>query len=133
MTKNQSQFNDDNGTQKAELNLPRWKANLWLAIITSIYILDQADRYIVAAVLPALKKEFALSDASTGLIGGVLFLSMFLLVVPCGILVDKWSRKYVITIMVTIWSAATWVTGPGHELLAIVAGPLGCGCWRSRL
>jgi MFS transporter, Spinster family, sphingosine-1-phosphate transporter len=127
MTVNQSQLNADNGTQKAELDIPRWKANFWLAVITLIYILDMADRNIVAAILPALKKEFALSDASSGLIAGILYLSMFLLVVPCGLLVDKWSRKYLITIMVSLWSAATWVTGLTTNYGQLLLARLGVG------
>jgi MFS family permease len=117
----------DSGAQKAELDLPRWKANFWLTVMTLIYILDFADRFIVSAVLPAIKKEFLLTDASAGFLGGVLYLSMFLLVVPCGILVDKWSRKYVITIMVTVWSAATWATSLATNYTHLLLARLGVG------
>lgn len=127
MAMNQSPLNADNGTQKAELDIPRWKANFWLFVVTVIYILDMADRNIVSAVLPALKKEFALTDASSGLIGGIMYLSMFLLVVPCGLLVDKWSRKYMITIMVTVWSAATWVTSMATNYTQLLLARLGVG------
>jgi len=127
MTLNQPQIKADKVAQKAELNLPRRKANFWLAIITLIYILDQADRYIVSAVLPGIKKEFLLTDASLGLIGSFMFLSMFILVVPCSILVDKWSRKYVITIMVTVWSACTWFTGLAKNYTQLLLARLGVG------
>jgi MFS transporter, Spinster family, sphingosine-1-phosphate transporter len=100
-----------NGTQKADFELPRWKVNFWFTILTLIYLLDYADRFILAMVLPAIKKEYALNDAATGMLGGILYFPIFLLAIPCGLLVDKWSRKYLISIMVTIWSIATWLTG----------------------
>jgi MFS transporter, Spinster family, sphingosine-1-phosphate transporter len=118
---------NDHNNEKAELELSSWRANFWLIVITLIYLLDQADRNIVAAVLPALIKEFSLTDASAGLIGGIMFLSMLLLVVPCGILVDKWSRKYMITIMVTIWSATTWFTGVATNYAHLLLARLGVG------
>jgi hypothetical protein len=98
-------------TQKADFELPRWKANFWFIVLTLIYLLDYADRFILAMVLPAIKKEYLLNDASIGMIGAILYIPIFLFALPCGILVDRWSRKYLIFIMVSIWSAATWLTG----------------------
>jgi MFS family permease len=98
-------------TQKADFEIPRWKANFWFIVLTMIYLLDYADRFILAMVLPAIKKEYLLNDASIGMIGAVLYIPIFLFALPCGILVDRWSRKYLIFIMVSIWSAATWFTG----------------------
>jgi MFS family permease len=100
-----------NDSQKADFAITRWKANFWFTVLTLIYLLDYADRFILAMVLPAIKKEYLLNDAAVGMIGAVLYIPIFLFALPCGILVDRWSRKYLIFIMVTIWSAATWFTG----------------------
>lgn len=116
-----------NDTQKADFELSRWKANFWFGVLTLIYLLDYADRFILAMVLPAIKKEYGLNDAAAGMLGGALYLPIFLLALPCGILVDKWSRKYLIFIMVTIWSAATWFTGKANSYYQLVIARLFVG------
>jgi MFS family permease len=109
------------GSQKADFELPRWKANSWFAVITLIYLLDYADRYILALVLPAIKQEYSLNDASAGLLGGILYIPFALLALPCGILVDKWSRRYMISIVVAVWSTATWFTGKATSYSQLLA------------
>ena len=110
---------------------PKRKVNFWFTIISLVYLFDIADRNVVAAVLPAIKQEFALTDAAAGLIGSILYLTLGLLVVPAGMLVDRWSRKYMITIMVMIWSAATWATGLARSHLQILTARLFVGVGES--
>ncbi len=76
-----------------------------------IYLFDHADRFAVSAVLPAIQSEFHLNDAQLGLMSGSLFPGLAVLAVPCGLAVDRFSRKYMITAMTLVWSAATWSTG----------------------
>ncbi len=68
-------------TERAELQLPRRKANFWFTIITLIYLFDWIHRYILAAVLPSIKKEFGITDAA-GFLGGTMCLSLALLAIP---------------------------------------------------
>ena len=83
----------------------------WFAVIWLIYLIDYADRFAISAVLPAIKREFALTDTQLGLMSGSLFLGLAILAVPCGLAVDRFSRKYMITMMTLVWSVATWSTG----------------------
>jgi MFS family permease len=85
--------------------------NFWFAVIFLILAVDHADRFLVSAVVPSVKEEFGLSDAGVGLMSGMLHIGLGLLALPAGMLVDRFSRKYMIFIMTTIWSAATWTTG----------------------
>jgi MFS transporter, Spinster family, sphingosine-1-phosphate transporter len=94
--------------EKAELNISRPKAWGWFLVVFFIYFLDMADRGVLTAALPVLKPLWKLTDTQIGLIGVPGMLAMAILVIPSGYLVDKWSRKYMTTIMVTIWSAASW-------------------------
>lgn len=93
---------------KAELKIGRGSAYFWLGIVTLIYFFDCADRVVVASMFPAIKAEFKLSDFELGLLGNVLGIVMAVLVVPMAALVDRWSRKYMISIMVALWSGFTW-------------------------
>ena len=90
---------------------PTRRTHGWFAVIWLIYLIDYADRFAVSAVLPAIKQEFSLNDLQLGLISGSLFLGLALLAVPCGLAVDRFSRKYMISLMALVWSAATWSTG----------------------
>jgi len=90
---------------------PTVKTHAWFGVIWVIYLIDFADRFALSAVLPAIEKEFALNDAQLGLLSGSLHLGLALLAVPCGIAVDRFSRKYMIVLMTAIWSLATWGTG----------------------
>lgn len=83
----------------------------WFSVIWMIYLFDYADRFAISAVLPSIQAEFALNDAQLGLMSGSLFLGLAILAVPCGLAVDRFSRKYMITIMTLVWSVATWSTG----------------------
>jgi MFS family permease len=93
----------------------------WFTVIWLIYLIDYADRFAVSAVLPAIQKDFALSDVQAGLMSGSLFLGLAILAVPCGLAVDRYSRKYMITLMTLIWSVATWSTGLAKSFTALIA------------
>ena len=75
-------------------------------IIFSSGLLDYTDRMIVASLFPFLKEAWGLSDAQLGLIPMALNLSVGMLAVPCGMLIDRWSRKKMIFIMGGIWALA---------------------------
>lgn len=99
---------------------PTLKTHVWFSLIWLIYLIDWADRFAISAVLPAIKQEFALSDTQLGLMSGSLFLGLALLAVPCGLAVDRFSRKYMITLMTLVWSAATWGTGLARSFTELV-------------
>ncbi len=73
-----------------------------------IYIIDMMDKQAINAVLPALKSEFNFSDAQLGAISSVVSVSVGLLCLPVAVIIDRWSRRKIITIMVSLWSLATF-------------------------
>jgi MFS family permease len=90
---------------------PTLTTHSWFSVIWIIYLIDYADRFAISAVLPAIQEEFTLSDTQLGLMSGALFFGLALLAVPCGLAVDRFSRKYMISAMTLVWSLATWSTG----------------------
>ena len=92
----------------------------WFAVIWMIYLIDYADRFAISAVLPAIQDEFSLTDTQLGLMSGSLFLGLALLAVPCGLAVDRFSRKYMISAMTLVWSLATWATGMARSFEGLV-------------
>ena len=83
----------------------------WFAVIWLIYLIDYADRFAISVVLTPIQQEFGLSDSQLGLLSGALFFGLAVLAIPSGMAIDRFSRKYMISLMTTVWSMATYVTG----------------------
>lgn len=83
-----------------------------LAILTLVYSLNYADRQIMGLVLPLIKKDLQLSDASLGLITGFVFVLFYsLLGVPIARLADRGSRRNILAVGLAFWSLMTFLTG----------------------
>ena len=95
----------------------RWEL---LGLLFFTFFLHQGDRAIFGVVLSAIRADLHLTDAQLGLVGSVLFLILALLVPVAGYLGDIWSRKWIITISLIFWSAATMVTGLARGLISLV-------------
>lgn len=76
-------------------------------VVFFLGIFDFIDRQVLAALLPYIKAEWALSDTQLGLLVSIVNIFMAILVLPSAYLIDKWSRKKMIAIMGTVWSLAT--------------------------
>ena len=78
-----------------------------LVLLCLTYAFDYADRMIVASLLPYIKQDWNLSDQILGSFTGVVSLFIAIFVIPLSIVVDRWSRRKMIAIMVFLWSCAT--------------------------
>lgn len=84
-------------------------------------LLDFTDRQIVASVFPYLKAEWSLSDTELGMLASMTNWAMAVVVVPVSVMMDRWSRKWGVAIMVGIWSSASLgcaLSGSYGQLLA---------------
>ena len=89
---------------------------LWMG-----YLLNQADRQVFNTVLPAIRDAFSLTDTSVGLIATLFNLAFAVFVPIGGWMGDRFSRKWVVTISVLIFSVATMFTGMAGTFLMLVA------------
>lgn len=80
---------------------------LFLCVLFAI--LDFMDRQVLAALFPYLKAEYDLSDTQLGMLVSVVNVSVAVLVIPSGYLIDRWSRSKMMGIMTFTWSVATGV------------------------
>jgi MFS transporter, Spinster family, sphingosine-1-phosphate transporter len=111
----------------AEMTISRGKANLWFIVILVIYIIDMMDKQAINAVLPVLKSEFDFTDAQLGAISSVVSVSVGLLCLPVAVLIDRWSRRKIIAIMVGLWSFATFLTGRATGFIGLLLARLSVG------
>jgi MFS family permease len=80
----------------------------WLfAGLFLLYMFDYIDREVVSSVIPFLKQDLGISDTQAGSLASAVYWSIVIFTFPASILVDRWSRKRSVGIMVMLWSVAT--------------------------
>jgi MFS family permease len=72
-----------------------------------LYMFDYIDREIVSSLFPFLKADLGMSDTQAGSLISAVYWSIVAFAFPVSILVDRWSRKRSVGIMVVLWSVAT--------------------------
>jgi predicted MFS family arabinose efflux permease len=76
-----------------------------------LMVFDFADRMIIAALLPAVRGEWHITDAQAGLLNSALTLGMLVFAFPAAIAVDRWSRVKTAGVMGGVWSIAAALGG----------------------
>jgi MFS family permease len=89
-----------------EFLVPRSQAYFVFILLFLLYVFDQADRYVITALFPYLKAEWALTDMQCGMLVSAVYWSLLIFVFPTSLLIDRWSRKNAIGVMAVLWSIA---------------------------
>lgn len=99
-----------------------------LLLLLAINSLSYADRHVFSVLIPAIKAEFGSSDSLLGLVGGPGFVASYVLFsMPLARLADRWSRRGVLTLSATLWSAATAACGLAGNILQMAIARLMVG------
>ena len=86
-----------------------WYAVGVLALTTAFAHLDQG---ILSLLIQQIIEDFSLTDTQASLLLGPAFAFVYVLVgIPLSPLIDRWVRKRIIAIGVTVWSLATAACG----------------------
>jgi MFS family permease len=72
-----------------------------------LYMFDYVDRQIITSLFPFLKKDLGLTDTQSGLLVSAVYWSIVAFAFPVSLLIDRWSRRKSIGLMVALWSLAT--------------------------
>ncbi|MCP1471767.1 MFS family permease [Sphingobium sp. OAS761] len=91
-----------------------------LLLLLAINALSYADRHVFSVLIPSIKAEFGATDSLLGLIGGPGFIVSYVLFsMPLARLADRWSRRGVLALSATLWSAATAACGAAGSLVQL--------------
>jgi len=91
-----------------------------LALLTVIYALNFLDRTIFNVLIEPIKKEFALSDTTMGLLAGFGFVLFYsLLGIPIARLADRFNRRNIVAIALAFWSAMTVFCGMAQSVTTL--------------
>jgi MFS family permease len=100
--------NDQASEKPAALPAKYDRRVTWLFVMLFLlYMFDYVDRQVVTSLFPFLKTDLGLTDTQAGLLVSAVYWSIVVLAFPASILIDRWSRRRSIGIMVVLWSIAT--------------------------
>lgn len=80
---------------------------LTLLLLTGINLLNYLDRYLLAALLPSVQEELALSHEAGGTLVSAFVIGYFIFSPIFGYLGDRVSRPVLMAVGVMLWSLAT--------------------------
>ena len=99
-----------------------------LAILILVYMLNFLDRQIIGILAAPLKAEFGLSDSQFGLLGGIAFASVYsTLAIPLAWLADRYSRVWIMTGALAVWSGFTALCGVATSFTQLFLFRMGVG------
>jgi MFS family permease len=99
-----------------------------LTLLVIVYTFNFIDRQIVGILAVPIKADLGLSDTQLGLMGGLAFALFYTgLGIPVAMLADRFSRTWIMTGALVIWSAMTAVCGLAHNFWQLFLARLGVG------
>ncbi len=98
-----------------------------LLVLFFVNVLNFYDRQVLGAVLEPLHREFGLSDTQLAVLATAFTLHYAVAGLPFGRLADRWSRKRLLAIGVSVWAALTALGGLASSYRLLLATRLGVG------
>jgi len=99
-----------------------------LFILVVVYTFNFIDRQIVGILAVPIKADLGLTDSQLGLMGGLAFALFYTgLGIPVAMLADRFSRTWIMTAALIIWSGMTAASGLATNFWQLFAARLGVG------
>lgn len=108
----------------------------WFVVVLLMmaYTLSFVDRQILSLLVGPLKADLALSDTQVSLLQGFAFALFYTLAgIPCGRLVDRINRKWLIVIGISLWSLMTAGCGLARTYVSLFLMRVGVGIGEATL
>lgn len=104
------------------------------AILMLCYTFSMLDREIISLLVEPIKEEFGITDFEMGLLMGPAF-SLFYTVmgIPLGWAADRYNRKNLITLGISIWSIMTAFCGLAGSFMQLFINRIGVGVGEASL
>ena len=99
-----------------------------LFILVVVYTFNFIDRQIIGILAVPIKADLGLSDTQLGLMGGLAFALFYTgLGIPVAMLADRFSRTWIMTVALAVWSLMTAASGLATNFWQLFAARLGVG------
>ncbi len=110
--------------------LTRWSAYRWyaLALLTTVYAFNIADRYVISTLIEPIKAELHLSDSAIGLLTGTALAIVYTgMGIPLARIADRGERRLLLVISIAVWSVMTAACGVATSFLFLLLTRIGVG------
>ncbi len=99
-----------------------------LIIMMFAYTINIADRYVMSTVLEPIRLELKLTDGGVAFLTGVsLALFYVTMGIPLSWIADRYSRRNLLAISITLWSAMTTLCGLSRGYSQLLLARIGVG------
>ena len=97
---------------------------LLLMVLVSASV--QGERYLMVVMVEPIRHELGLSDAAIGMAKDMIIAIVYILaIIPLARLADGWSKRKIVAIAATVWSAAVIVCGLAKSFWILLIGRAG--------
>lgn len=105
-----------------------------VAILTLTYTVSFIDRQIMALMIEPIRRDLQISDTQVSLLIGLAFAVFYtLLGVPIARLADRYSRRLIIGVGITIWCIMTALCGAARNYTQLFLARIGVGVGEAAL
>src|ERR1700761_5446031 len=87
---------------------------LMFAVLLASYAMNAMDRQVFPLILPEVRKEYGFELAAGGLLSTIFTLGMAVAGIPPGWLLARFSRRFVVSLGIFIFSLGTGITVVSH-------------------
>ncbi len=108
----------------------------WYGVIILLiaFLFSFVDRIILGLLVVPIKADLGVSDAAMGLLLGIAFAIFYTLMgLPIGWLADRFSRRGIIAIGISLWSLATAACGLAGSFMQLFIARVGVGVGEAAL
>jgi predicted MFS family arabinose efflux permease len=99
-----------------------------LIIMMLAYTINIADRYVMSTVLEPIRLELKLTDGGVAFLTGVSLAFFYVIMgVPLSWIADRYNRRNLLAISITIWSAMTALCGMSQGYMQLLLARIGVG------
>jgi MFS family permease len=115
---------------------PHGRVYPWVVVgfLMILYTSSYIDRTILSLLVKPIRADLQISDTQFSLLAGFAFVIMYSIAgIPSGWIVDRWSRRGIISIGVAFWSIMTAACGLAGSFGALFAARVGVGIGEATL
>jgi sugar phosphate permease len=95
----------------------RW---LVLVLISFMYLITYMDRTGISIAMPAMAREFKLSETTKGVVFSAFLWAYAIAQIPTGWLADRFGPRLVLLIIVPLWSFMTAITAAATGVFSLI-------------
>jgi sugar phosphate permease len=91
-----------------------------LLLISVMYMITYMDRTGISVAMPAMAREFGISETAKGIVFGVFLWAYAMAQIPAGGFADRFGPRLVLLIIVPLWSLMTAITAAATGIFSLI-------------